>query len=301
MLDSVLLALIYGILQGGAYGAIALGLSVIFGVTRVTNFAHGAMLMLSTFLYYELYTRFGIDPYLGLLIVTPILYFLGMASQKYLITPLLKKERGTTQDPASLLLITLGLGYAINNLFMMIYGSNYKTIPTAASKAYLTIEAGDFLFHNAVGQNHRVSLAAFAIGITLWFIINKTELGKRIRAVSQNRDAAAICGVDVYKTYAIAFGLGIAAVAVAGACLSEYYFVQPQVGTLFGVKSFLIVVLGGLGSIPGAILGGLIFGIVESVGAQFITSSASSMLTFILFMIMLFVKPSGLLGKGGKT
>ena len=136
MLDSVLLALIYGILQGGAYGAIALGLSVIFGVTRVTNFAHGAMLMLSTFLYYELFTRFGIDPYIGILFVTPVLYLLGMATQRFLITPLLKKERGTTQDPASLLLITLGLGYAISNLFMMIYGSDYKTIPTAASKAF---------------------------------------------------------------------------------------------------------------------------------------------------------------------
>ena len=225
MLDSVLLALIYGILQGGAYGAIALGLSVIFGVTRVTNFAHGAMLMLSTFLYYELFTRFGIDPYISIIIVTPVLYLLGMATQRFLITPLRKKERGTTQDPASLLLITLGLGYAISNLFMMIYGSDYKTIPTAASKAYLTIEAGDFLFTT---QWSRIIafLAAFIIGITLWFIINKTELGKKIRAVSQNRDAAAICGVDVYKTYSIAFGLGIAAVAVAGACLSEYYFVQ---------------------------------------------------------------------------
>lgn len=300
MLDSVLLAFIYGILQGGAYGAIALGLSVIFGVTRVTNFAHGAMLMLSTFLYYELYTRFGIDPYIGLLIVAPLLYLLGMATQKYLVTPMLKRERGTTQDPASLLLITLGLGYAVNNLFMMLYGSDYKTIPTAASKAYLTVESGDFLFTT---QWSRVIafFAAFAIGFVLWYIINRTELGKRIRAVSQNRDAAAICGVDVYKTYAIAFGLGIAAVAIAGACLSEYYFVQPQVGNLFGTKSFLIVVLGGLGSIPGAILGGLIFGIVESVGAQFITSSASSMLTFLLFMIMLFLKPSGLLGKGGKV
>jgi branched-chain amino acid transport system permease protein len=137
-----------------------------------------------------------------------------MATQRFLITPCSERERHHA-DPASLLLITLGLGYAISNLFMMIYGSDYKTIPTAASKAYLTVEVGDFLFTT---QWARVIafLAAFLIGFALWFIINKTELGKKIRAVSQNRDAAAICGVDVYKTYSVAFGLGIAAVAVAG-------------------------------------------------------------------------------------
>ncbi len=294
MLQSVLLSIPHGIIQGGAYGAIALGLSVIFGVTRVTNFAHGGMLMVSMFMFFELYTRLGIDPYLGIIVVVPIMYLFGMAVQKFLITPLLKRESGTTQDPASLLLITVGLNNALVNLAMMIYGANYRNMPTKASTSYLTI--GDAVF---VTQWSKVIafLASFLLAFALWFIINKTELGKRIRAVSLNRDAAAICGVNVYKTYAIAFGLGIAAVAVAGACLSEFYFVQPSVGDTFGTKSFMIVVLGGLGSIPGALIGGFIFGLIETVGAQFINTTSASMLSFLLFMIVLFVKPNGLMGK----
>ena len=122
-------------------------------------------------------------------------------------------------------------------------------------------------------------------------------LGKRIRAVSQNRDAAALCGVNVHTTYGIAFGLGTAALAIAGACMASFYLVSPSVGNVFGTKSFMIVVLGGLGSIPGAIIGGLIFGLIEQVGAQFITSTMASMLSFILFLIVLVIKPDGLLGK----
>ena len=293
-LESILLSIPYGILQGGAYGAIALGLSVIFGVTRITNFAHGALLMVSTFMYYLLYVSLGIDPYLGMIVVIPIMFLIGVAMQKFLVTPLLRKERGSTQDPISMLLITLGLGFALENLFMMIFGSDYRTIPSAISQSNFIV--GDALF---VTQWTRIIafLASFAIAFALWFIINRTELGKKIRAVSQQRDAAAICGVNVYKTYGIAFGLGIAAVGIAGACLSQFYFVQPQIGAVFGTKSFMIVVLGGLGSIPGALVGGLIFGLVETVGAQFMNTTSASMLSFLLFIIILFIRPRGLLGK----
>ncbi|MHB1314662.1 MAG: branched-chain amino acid ABC transporter permease [Christensenellales bacterium] len=294
MLERILISIPYGIIQGGAYGAIALGLSVIFGVTRITNFAHGALLMMSTFLYYELYTIFGIDPYLGMLVVLPIMYLIGVSMQKFLVTPLLKRERGSTQDPISMLLITLGLGLAIDNLFMMLYGSDYRNMATAASQNNLVV--GDAMF---VTQWSRVIAfaASFIIAFALWFIINRTELGKKIRAVSQQRDAAAICGVNVYKTYGIAFGLGIAAVGIAGACLSQFYFVQPQIGAVFGTKSFMIVVLGGLGSIPGALLGGLIFGLIETVGGQFMNTTSASMLSFLLFILVLFIRPRGLMGK----
>ena len=289
------LSIIHGLILGGAYGAIALGLSMIFGVSRVTNFAHGALMMISMYLYFELYNRFHLDPYIAMIIVVPIMYFIGVLMQKFLVTPLLKREAGTTQDPVSLLLITLGFSFVLENIAMMKYGANFRTIQTKAGTSYLTIGANaDF-----VTQWAKIIffLVAFAMAFTLWFIINRTELGKRIRAVSQNRTAAAICGVDVYKTYEIAFGLGVAATGIAGACLVQYYFVQPYVGQNFGTKAFLMVVLGGLGSLPGALLGGMIFGLVETVGSLFINSTSASMLSFLVFLIVLYVKPSGLLSK----
>lgn len=294
MLQSVLLSIPQGIILGGAYGAIALGLSVIFGVTRVINFAHGSMLMVSTFAYYALYQLLGIDPYLGILIVTPVMFIVGYFTQKLLIKPLLIRERADVVEPTSVMLMTIGLWYTLDNLFTMLFGSDYRTMPTPASQSYLSMGNGAF-----VTQWSKVIafLASFAIAGLLAFIINRTELGKGIRAVSQNRDAAALCGLDVYKTYSIAFGLGVAAVAVAGACLSQFYFVQPQTGAVFGTKSFMIVVLGGLGSIPGALLGGIIFGVVETVGAQFMTASSASMLSFILFILVLVFRPRGLLGR----
>jgi branched-chain amino acid transport system permease protein len=294
MLQGILLALPHGIILGGAYGAIALGLSIIFGVTRVINFAHGSMLMVSCFGYFLLYKNWGVDPYAGIVIVAPIMYTLGYFLQKFLIKPLFLREHTDVLEPTSVMLLTIGLDYALCNLFMMIFGSTFRTVNTAASQNYF--EVGDAYF---VTQWAKIIafVAGFILAGALWFIVNKTELGNKIRAVSQNRVAASLCGVDVYKTYSIAFGLGVAAVGVAGACLTQFLFVQPLIGLTFGTKSFMIVVLGGLGSIPGALLGGLIFGIVETVGAQFITSTSASMLSFLLFIVALLIRPRGLLGK----
>lgn len=294
MLQGVLLSLPQGILLGGAYGAIAIGLSVIFGVTRIVNFAHGSLLMVSTFVYYGLYEFFGIDPYIGIVIVAPIMFLFGYIIQKSLIKPLIVRERASVLEPTSVMLITIGLWYALDNLFMMLFGSNFRTMPTKISQSDLII--GDAVFVTPWSKVIAF-VAGFMLAGILWFITNKTELGKRIRAVSQNRDAAALCGVDVFKTYSIAFGLGAAAVSIAGACLSQFYFVQPQIGATFGTKSFMIVVLGGLGSIPGALIGGLIFGVVETVGAQFITTTSASMLSFLLFILVLVIRPKGLMGK----
>jgi len=294
MLNTVFVTFIQGIILGGSYGAIAVGLSLIFGVTRIINFAHGSMLMMSMFGYYALYMLFGLSPYLGIIIIAPIMYLFGHLTQNYLLKPLIQRERSTVVEPVSILIITVALNIAIQNLFMMFLGGDYRTINTPIGRMNLVLGEGAF-----VVQWARVIAFFGSIVLTLliYTIINKTELGLKIQAVSQNRDAAALCGVDVYRTYNIAFGIGLASVAVAGSLVSQFFFISPDVGIVFGTKAFLIVVLGGLGSIPGALLGGFIFGIVESVGAQFITSSSASMLTFLLFIIVLMVRPKGLLGK----
>lgn len=291
-MQNLLVVLIHGILIGTVYGGIALGLSIIFGVSRIINFAHGSMLMASTFAYLGLQSIFGINPYIGVFIVAPVFYVLGYFLQRFLINPLIVRERSSVVEPLSLLLITIGLWFTIDNLFMMIFGGSYRLLKNSLSDAYVPIGSGNFQLSKIIAF-----FGSIALAFGLHFIYHKTELGTRIRAVSQNRVAAGLCGIDVYKTYNIAFGIGVAAVSIAGAFLCQFYYVQPQMGAVFGTKSFMIVILGGLGSIPGAIIGGLLFGIVETVGAQFITSTAASVLTFIIFIVVLTIKPTGLLIK----
>lgn len=293
-MSNILVSLIQGIVLGGCYGCIALGLSLIFGVTRVTNFAHGSILMMSAFAYYGLWQLFRISPFVGMILVVPLFFIFGYIFQKVFIKPLLERERAHIVEPISCMLMTIGIWYMLDNLFTMIFGSDFRKLETPFSKSYL-----NWLNNKIVIQTSRALMLAMAVVlmIVLYIILNRTELGLKIRAVSQNRDAAALCGVDVYKTYSMTFGLGFAAVTLAGACLTQFYFVQPQIGTIFGTKSFMIVIFGGLGSIPGALLGGLFFGIVESVGAQFMNSSSATILSFLMFIIFLIVRPKGLLGK----
>lgn len=296
-MNSIVLALMHGIVLGGAYALIAMGLSVIFGVIQIVNFAHGSMLMAACYIYFILFNSFGIDPLIGVIIVAPLWFVIGYLLQRFLVKPLLLRERASVVSPNSVMLLTIGLDYALTNLLLMIFSSKSRSVNNWAYTTYTKFFGGEF-----VTQYGRLIafILAFVLAFVLWFIINKTELGKRIRAVSQNRDAAALSGVDVHKTYGIAFGMGTAAVAVAAACLSQFYLISTNLGVTFGTKSFMIVVLGGLGSIPGAILGGMIFGIVEQVGAQFIPSTMATMVSFAIFIIVLVVKPSGLVGKRSK-
>ncbi len=293
-MNNIFIAILHGLILGGAYSLIAVGLSVIFGVVRIINFSHGAMLMASAFAYYELFTRFNVDPFFAMFVIAPAFFIIGFLLQKVVIRPLLIRESASVLEPTSVMLFTIGLDYAICNLYLMIYTSRYKTLNTWSYKNYFRAFDNSF-----VTQYSRLIafLLCFVVAFGLWFIINKTELGKRIRAVSQNRDAAALCGVDVHTTYGIAFGLGTAALAIAGAAMSSFYLVSPSVGNVFGTKSFMIVVLGGLGSIPGAIVGGMIFGLIEQVAAQFIPSTMASMLSFAVFLVVLILKPDGLLGR----
>jgi len=296
-MNNILLAVLHGLILGGTYALIAVGLCVIFGVVRIVNFSHGSMLMAATYIYWVFYSNYQIDPYLGMLVVIPLWFIIGFCIQRFLIRTLLLRERAEVISPSSVMLFTIGLNFTLTNLFLMIFTSQFRTFSTWAYNNYLRLFNESF-----VSQWGRIIAfgCCFLVAGILWFIINKTELGKRIRAVSQNRDAAAICGVNVHSTYGIAFGFGTAAVAVAAACLTEFYIISPNLGATFGTKSFMIVVLGGLGSIPGAIVGGLIFGLIEQVGAQFVTSTMATMLSFAVFLIVLIIKPSGLLVKKGR-
>ncbi|MDR3592332.1 MAG: branched-chain amino acid ABC transporter permease [Negativicutes bacterium] len=293
MLTSTIIpAIIHGLIIGGIYGGIALGLSLIFGVLRITNFAHGSVIVLAAFAYYWIFVLTGINPYIAIPIVATAMFVFGYVIQNLFIYKLLKRERASVADPISALMLTVGLWILLDNLALMLFGPNTRTITTFISEHNVAI-AG------TVVQTAKILafFGSFVLAGLLVGLLYKTEIGRLIRSVSQNRDAASLCGVNVRRIYSITFGLGCAVVSVSAAMLMQFYYVSPSMGQVFGIKSFLVVILGGLGSIPGALLGGLIFGLVESVGGQFIASSSASMLSFGLFIIVLLIRPNGLFGR----
>lgn len=283
-------ALLNGILMGGIYGLTALGLTLIFGVMKVINFAHGTHLMMMMYLCYWLVTLIGIDPYLCLIIVIPVAYILGYLTQHLLVTPILKKEEDV-REPIGVLLLTAGLWIFFNNFFLMLFGANFRSADTIYSGT--TFSLSSILISKPLFYAFIISLVSTYI---LYRFLKRTRLGKAIRATGQDREAARLMGINVFKIYNIAFGIGIAAVGIAGTVLIPIFYVHPFAGDVFDIRAFVIVVLGGLGSVPGALLAGIIVGIIESLVGQYLTMTWAAALIYLVFLIVLFIKPSGIFG-----
>jgi len=293
-MDPIILgvAVVNGILLGGLYGAVALGLSLIFGVMRVINFAHGTFLMFGLFIPYWLWQLFGFNPYVSVLVAAPVLFAVGYGVQATIIAPLFKRERAMVLEPLSVLLLTAGVGLILDNLTLMAFGPNVRAVQVRFASTSLWI--GETLSINVPRLIAFVASVAIAVALSLF--LSRTDLGRSIRSTAQNRDAAALCGINVPQIYNITFGLGCAVLGIVGCVMVPFYYVSPTVGLAFGVKSFIIVVLGGIGSIPGSILGGLILGIVESITAQFVTATSAAIFSFLIFILVLFFRPTGLMG-----
>jgi len=285
-------AVVNGLMIGGIYGAVALGLSLIFGVMRVINFAHGSFLMVGMFIPYWLWKLFGVNPYLSVVVAAPALFFLGYMVQSVVIAPLIRRERALVLEPVSVLMLTAGLTWIMDNLALMFFGPNFRAVQL--DFALNTIQIG-ILSMNVTRLLAFIMSILVAIGLSMF--LAKTDLGRAIRSTAQNRDAAALCGINVSKVYNITFGLGCATLGIVACFMIPFYYVSPSVGLGFGIRSFIVVVLGGIGSIPGSILGGLVLGVVESVGGQFVTATSASLFSFIIFIGVLVFKPTGLMGK----
>jgi len=292
-MDSVLVAaIISGLLQGAVYGAVALGLSLVFGVMRVVNFAHGSFLMLGMFAAYFASKLLHLDAYVGLIVAPIVMFVFGYAFQMVLITPLYKRERAFVIEPTSVLILTAGLWLVLDNSALVVLGSSYRTNPTGLS-AVLQFGALGIPVARLIS-----ALGSFVLLIALQVLVRRTDIGRGIRATSQNRDAAALAGIDIYRVYAIVFGIAAAVTAVAGALLLPTFVVYPAVGFSFDIRAFLIVILGGLGSIPGTMLAALIMGVVEAVSAQFVSGTYAQLVFFLVFVVVLTVRPQGLFGRG---
>jgi branched-chain amino acid transport system permease protein len=278
-----------GLLIGGVYGLIALGLNLVFGTMRVVNFAQGTLLMVAMFMAYWLHVLTGLHPYLTPLVTVPVLFGVGYAIQVVLITPLLAREKA--REPMSVLLMTLGLALLLENLALMLFRGDYKTLQVSQTNAVWFL--GDYI----VSVSRFWALVALLATVAaLWAFLSRTDLGRAIRAVGQDREVARLLGINDRVIYNYAFGISTAVMGIAAATLVPFYYIHPGVGTSFLLKAFVIVVLGGLGSMPGAALGGLAVGVIEGVIGIWTQAAVAQILLFAVFIAMLFFRPAGLLG-----
>jgi len=282
-------ALLYGIATGAVYGLIALGLSLQFGVMKIVNFAHGAFLMASMYAAVWLARYGGLHPLVLIPVVAVIFFVIGLIIQRWLIEPIYRKE--ATREPIGVLIFTTGLWLFIDHLFLMIAGPNYQVLPGRWANTILLL--GDYIFTYPQVFGF---LIACAVTLALVLYLRYTRVGRIIRATGQDREAASVCGINSSWVYQVAFGISMAVLGIAGSLLLPLYPVNPFVGDVFVLRAFVIVVLGGMGSVAGAFWGGILVGVLESVGAQLMPISMAEILIFGTFLLVLYWRPSGLFG-----
>jgi branched-chain amino acid transport system permease protein len=275
--------IISGILSGVLYGMVALGLALIFGVMRIINVAHGPLLMLGAYTTFFLYSAWGLNPYLTVPISMAVLFGVGVVLERTLVF------RVVDAPELSSLLLTFGISIALVNAAQLAFTSDLRAVE------YLT---GSWLIGPFALSKSRVVAFGFAGVLTAgaFLFLGYTRLGKAIRATSQSRDVAMVCGIDVGAIHRLTFGLACALAAAGGGLIAVIVAIQPEMGQIWTFKSFLVIVLGGAGNYPGALLGGMLLGLVEQLASLFLTTQLSEVVAYVLLVLVLLVRPTGLLG-----
>lgn len=286
-MDSTLIAqsVISGVLFGGVYSLMAVGLTLIFGVMRVVNFAHGDMMVWGMYLAWLLATRLGIDPTLGFAACAAALFVLGVVVQRGLV------DRIMDAPHEMQILLLLGVALVLENTALVLFGPDPQRVPSALSRVTFWIGP---VFVDAA------RLVAFGVALVLtgalWLFLHRTDLGRTMRATADNPYGARVVGTDVRRVYAVAFGVGAACVGAAGALVSPILPFSPSSGLSASITSFNIVIIGGMGSLPGAFAGGLLLSVAESLGAVFLSPSMKELVSFGLLIAILLFRPAGLFG-----
>ena len=283
-LDALIPSAIDGLMLGFVYGLAALGLTLIFGVMRVINLSHGPVIALGMYVVYVLFTNFGINPYLG--IVAALLFGLVLGVVEYLVAV----DRVINAPELTTLLAT----FAVNLMIVGIATSVFTTTPRAVDVTLGSVSAGNVTI---LGTHAVAVLVAVIVAAGLYGFLFRTRIGKSIRAVANNRSAAELMGIDSRRMLALSFGIGTALAMVSGGLLSTLFSFSPLSGTGYEVKSFVIVVLGGLGNPTGALLGGIVLGLLEGASSVFIPVSWVPVLEYVIFILILLLRPQGLLGQ----
>ena len=275
-----------GLLTGLVYGLMALGLSVIFGVVRVVNFAHGEMMTIAMYLAIALFNALGLDPLVMMLPIAGVLFVFGYALQAGIINPFINRP----EHSQFILLVAIGL--IIVNVLLIAFGPDARNVQT--SYAFDSFMAGPLIVD---ATKVYVGAATILVTIALFAFFRFAALGKAIRACADNYTGALVVGLDINRLYALTFGIGAACVGAAGSMLVLLVDVTPALGPAYTLLAFIIVITGGLGSMPGALLGGVLIGVTEALGGLMFTPSAKSMFTFAILVLVLLFRPQGILGK----
>jgi branched-chain amino acid transport system permease protein len=279
-------SLVSGILIGGIYGLIGIGMTLIMGVMGIINLAHGQLMMVAMYVTYVLHAFFKMDPYFSLLVAMPALFLLGVLIQRLLLNPLMRVEAIL---PENQVLMTVGIGMVLTEIARFIFTSDYKSVTTSYSSKAFFLGGISFSLPMLIAF-----LIAVALTLALFWFLLKTDLGRSIRATAQDKEAATLMGVNSGRITIITFGLGSALVAAAGTVLLPIFYLFPDIGGPFTLKAFVITILGGMGSTVGAIFGGVTLGIAESLGATYIGMEYREMVGFVIFLLVLIFLPGGL-------
>jgi branched-chain amino acid transport system permease protein len=276
-----------GVLTGSLYAMIGVGLTVVFGVMRIINLAHGEMVMLGMFASYWGLVKWKLDPFVSILVWAPVMFVAGVLVYRFLLRKIIPGGELNT------LLYTAGFSLLVANVALFLWTGDYRTINLPYA----------MLPMRPLGIAIPIPIAiAFLVAIVitgaLYLFLSRTDTGRAVRATSQNAEAAILMGIDVERIAMLTFGLGTALAAAAGVLLAPSLYLYPTVGEILIVKCFVVVVLGGLGSVPGAIAGGLLLGVVESLGAVYVSTALRDVVGFVIFLLVLLFRPSGLFGVG---
>ncbi|WP_298040572.1 branched-chain amino acid ABC transporter permease [uncultured Microbacterium sp.] len=278
-------ALTTGFLTGGIYSLIAMGLTLVYGVLHIINFANGAMVALAMYITYASVSGLGIHPYVALLITVPVMFVFGALLQTTLLNPIMRAPIHTQ------LLITIGVALAIENILLLIFGPNPLSVKLPGNR-------GIHIFGATVELSRIYAfVGALLLVAVLWVLLRKTRIGTAIRSVAANPEGARLIGINVKRIYILTFALGAAAAGAAGTFVSTFTTIEPTAGTVFNLTAFVVVVLGGMGNIPGALVGGLIVGLTEQLGGLILPGQSPLLAVFVVFLVVLFAKPQGIFGR----
>ncbi len=277
--------LVNGLLIGCVYSLIAIGLTLIWGVMNIVNFAHGDFLMLAMYVSFWLYALLGLDPVLSIPICAVLLFLLGLLIYRFAVS---KVMRGPM---LAQLVVTFGVSIFIANMAVMLWTPDYRLIDRTWLSGTWSVGTVQISIAKLVA-----SVGSVVVSGGLFLFLTRSRTGKAILATEMNRDSALLMGINTDRVNALSFGIGAGLVGIAGAFLSMYYYIYPQVGGLFGTISFAIVALGGFGSIPGAFVAGILVGLVQTLGGYFFDPAYKYAIVFLLYLVTVWIRPQGLLG-----
>jgi branched-chain amino acid transport system permease protein len=285
MLEIVAQAVINGLLIGGIYALVSIGVTLIFGVIKIVNFAQGEFVMIGMYISFFLATQFGIDPIVSLIVSMPVLFVVGVLIQHFLI----RRVLGLNDLPQ--IFLTFALSLLILNLALMLLTANYRTVHTWYSDEALHLGG----LYIPVAKLIAFVLAMVLSGL-LWVFLHATDLGKAMRAAAQKPEVAMLMGINPDRVFCVALGIALALAGAAGSLLMPFYPAYPMVGQVFVLMAFVAVVLGTLGNVVGALVASLMMGVAESLGIQFVGADSGLIVVFMMLLLTLAVRPSGLAG-----